>query len=82
MDEIKRSGKKFNDYLVEMVKACGQDLVENAENIVGKLENRTDFTIQISLAEEGEANFVPKIEILTAYISRFCLEKQQEMNQK
>lgn len=73
--------KKFNDYLVEMVKACGNDLVENAENIVGNLNMRTDFTIQISLCEDGQNNFVPKIEILTAYISRFCLEKQQEMTQ-
>ena len=76
------NNNKFNDYLVEMVKACGQDLVENAENIVGNLQNRTDFTIQISIEEEGQSNFVPKIEVLTAYISRFCLEKQREICQK
>ena len=73
---------KFNDYLVEMVKACGQDLIENAENIVGNLHMRSDFTIQISLCEDGQSNFTPKIEILTAYFSRFCIEKQKEMNQK
>ena len=72
---------KFNEYLVEMVKACGQDLVENAENIVGNLNGRTDFTIQISLEEEGQSDFVPKIEILTAYFSRFCLEKQSELRE-
>lgn len=72
---------KFNQYLVEMLKACGQDLIENAEEIVGKLENRTDFTIQISLCEGGQNNFVPKIEVLTSYISMFCVEKLREINE-
>ena len=70
---------KFNEYLVEMLRCCGQDLIENAENIVGNLDMRTDFTIQISLCEEGQRNFVPKIEILTAYISRYCLENQKNL---
>lgn len=68
---------KFNEYLVEMLKACGQDLIENAEEIVGKIDNRVDFTIQISLAEEGQKT-IPKIEVLTAYISRFVIDKMKE----
>ena len=73
MDAV--SGENYNKYLVEMVKAAGQDLVENAEKLVGDMNMRTDFTIQLTFDQEG----VPKIEVLTCYISQKCMERDKEL---
>ena len=69
------TGENYNKYLVEMVKAAGQDLIENADKLVGDMKLRTDFTIQLTFDQQG----VPKIEVLTCYISKKCMERDQEL---
>lgn len=72
---MNNTGENYNAYLVEMVKAAGQDIVENAEALVGTMRYRTDFTIQLTFDQQG----VPMIEVLTSYVSKKCMERDTEL---
>ena len=45
--------------LVELVKACGQELIDRADDIVGSTEMLTDFDIWITIPKDK----IPKIRV-------------------
>ena len=61
---------KFTDeQLVEQIKAIGQGLIDNASNIVSKVENKCDFNICISF----DADSIPDINISTSFFPNTLL---------
>lgn len=47
------------EVLVELVKACGQELIDRADDIVGSTEMLTDFDIWITIPKDE----IPKIRV-------------------
>lgn len=67
----------MNDFrwkLVEQVKACGQELIDRAEDFVGSGDLVSDFTIWIRFPM-GENPMLPTIEVQ----KEFCCKKAIEV---
>lgn len=56
----------FNQELTELVKACGQELIERAEDLVGNGDLVSGFSISIRFPTGGMP-LVPTIEVLREY---------------
>ena len=54
------------DKLIELVKASGQEVIDRAEDLVGKGDMITDFDIWLRFPVDG----VPTIEVTRQHISR------------
>ena len=51
------TGEKYRKFLVEAVKAAGQMMIDNAEDVVGRLDLTTDFSINFEFP-------LPSIEVI------------------
>ena len=49
-----------HDYLVDMVKACGQEFIDQAENIVGETNSIIGLDIRVRIPTDGK---VPSINV-------------------
>ena len=55
---------EHKETLIAMVKACGEELIERAEDLVGECENVTDFDIYIQFPTNGHRfEGVPTIQV-------------------
>lgn len=59
----------FNQQLVELVKACGQELIERAEDLVGNGDLISDFRIWIRIPVNG-MDLIPTIEVSREHCCR------------
>ena len=51
------TGEKYRKFLVEAVKAAGQMMIDNAEDVVGHIDLMTDFCIKFEFP-------LPSIEVI------------------
>lgn len=66
-----------NEEVIQRIKDCGQELIENAENIVGYLKYGTDLKITCYIGWDDDGN-TPRINIETELIpERFIWRLQQ-----
>lgn len=61
-----RTGKNYAPFLVEMVKAAGQEIIDRAEDLVGNGEMMTSFDIWLRFPQ----NEVPTIEVSREYFNK------------
>lgn len=54
----------YRNYLTELVKATGQEIIDRAEDLVGKGDTITDFTIWARFPQDS----VPTIEVQREHI--------------
>lgn len=63
--------KEYRETLVEMVKACGEEIVERADDLVGECDHMTDFGIRIIFPTDGyRFDGVPTIEVTRELCSK------------
>lgn len=65
--------KDFKQKIIEQVKACGQELIDRAEDFVGSGDLVSDFTIWIRFPM-GESPMFPTIEIQKEYCCKKAIE--------
>ena len=63
---MNRCGEKYVPYLVEQVKAAGQEIIDRAEDLVGIGELMTSFDIWLRFPQDG----APTIEVSREYLSK------------
>lgn len=62
---------EFRETLVAMIKACGEELIERAEDLVGDEESMNEFNILLDFPVNGyRIDGVPTIEITKSLCSR------------
>lgn len=68
--------EEYKETLVAMVKACGEELIERAEDLVGECDHMTDFGIRIYFPISNY-NFdgVPSIEV----VRELCAKKATDV---
>ena len=55
---------EFKETLVKMIKACGEELIERAEDFVGEDESFVSFDIRIDFPVDGyKFDGIPTIEV-------------------
>lgn len=64
----------FEEKMVEMVKATGQELIDRAEELVGKGKGTTCFDIWLSFPFENGLISCPEIQVNHKYINRKGLD--------
>lgn len=63
--------KEFRKLLAEMVKACGQELIDRADDLVGEGDLMCDFSIWLRFPTDGRMmTGVPTIEVTREHISK------------
>lgn len=65
--------KDFEQRIIEQVKACGQELIDRAEDFVGNGDLVSDFTIWIRFPM-GESPMFPTIEIQKEYCCKKAIQ--------
>ena len=48
------TGEQYRKFLIEAVKAAGQMMIDNAEDVVGHLDLMTDFSINFEFSKENK----------------------------
>ena len=67
--------QEFKQSLVEMVKACGEELIERAEDLVGEADLLTDFDICISFPINNyDFTGVPSIDVASSCLSKKAMD--------
>lgn len=61
------AGEKYRKFLIEAVKAAGQMMIDNAEDIVGHLDLMTDFSINFEFSKEN-CGGVPEMTIIRSHL--------------
>lgn len=59
----------FKEQMTELIKACGQELIERAEDLIGNGELVSDFSIWIRFPSGGMP-LVPTIEVSREYVCK------------
>ena len=63
--------EEYKETLVAMVKACGEELIERAEDLVGECDGMTDFDIHICFPTSNYSfDGVPTIEVTRELCSK------------
>ena len=57
------TGEQYRKFLIEAVKAAGQMMIDNAEDIVGHIDLMTDFSIKFEFSQEDRGG-IPKMTII------------------
>lgn len=66
---------EYKETLVGMVKACGEELIERAEDLVGEADLMTVFNLYISFPTDGRIfTGVPTIEVTREYQSEKAIK--------
>lgn len=78
---MSRCGKEYRPYLVELVKAMGQEVIDRAEDIVGNGDLISDLTLWLRFPQDG----FPTIEVSREHISHEVIKlfngKMEERNE-
>ena len=61
------TGEKYRKFLIEAVKAAGQMMIDNAEDIVGHLDLMTDFCIKFEFSQENNGS-IPVMTITRSHL--------------
>ena len=61
------TGEKYRKFLIEAVKAAGQMMIDNAEDVVGRLDLMTDFSINFDYSQE-DRDGIPEMTIIKSHL--------------
>ena len=61
------TGEKYRKFLTEAVKAAGQMMIDNAEDVVGCIDLMTDFCIKFEFSQEDRGG-VPEMTIIRSHL--------------
>lgn len=61
------TGEQYRKFLIEAVKAAGQMMIDNAEDVVGHLDLMTDFSINFEFSQEN-CDGVPEMTIIKSHL--------------
>ena len=61
------TGEQYRKFLVEAVKAAGQMMIDNAEDVVGHIDLMTDFYIKFEFSQEDRGG-IPKMTIIKSHL--------------
>ena len=61
------SGEKYRKFLIEAVKAAGQMMIDNAEDVVGHIDLMTDFSINFEFSQENNGS-IPVMTITRSHL--------------
>ena len=61
------TGEQYRKFLVEAVKAAGQMLIDNAEDVVGHIDLMTDFCIKFEFSQENNGS-IPVMTITRSHL--------------
>ena len=59
--------EQYRKFLIEAVKAAGQMMIDNAEDVVGHLDLMTDFSIKFEFSQEN-CGGVPEMTIIKSHL--------------
>lgn len=71
---MRENREKAQQKAVEMIRAAGQSIIDNAETIAGGYEYQIDLDIMIRLGNLSEA---PKITVTQEYIPERWVERRE-----
>lgn len=66
--------RTYNQELIAMVKATGQELIDRAEELVGESELTTNFSIILELPQRTDKLYAPTITVRKEHISESALK--------
>lgn len=66
----------YNEQLIQLVKAAGQDVIDRAEELVGTGTLRSRFEILIRFPQDGE---FPTIEVTTEFLPRNVIDAMKKI---
>ena len=61
------TGEKYRKFLTEAVKAAGQMMIDNAEDVVGNIDLMTDFCIKFEFSQENNGS-IPVMTITRSHL--------------
>ena len=61
------TGEQYRKFLIEAVKAAGQMMIDNAEDVVGHLDLMTDFSINFEFSQEDRGG-IPEMTIIKSHL--------------
>ena len=61
------TGEQYRKFLVEAVKAAGQMMIDNAEDVVGHIDLMTDFCIKFKFSQENNGS-IPVMTITRSHL--------------
>ena len=61
------TGEKYRKFLTEAVKAAGQMMIDNAEDIVGRIDLMMDFGIRFDFSQEDRGG-IPEMMIIKSHL--------------
>lgn len=61
------TGEQYRKFLIEAVKAAGQMMIDNAEDVVGHIDLMTDFCIKFEFSQEN-CGGVPEMTIIRSHL--------------
>lgn len=77
------SSEKFREFLVKMVKASGQEIIDRAEDLVGDGDLISDFNIRIRFSVgEGAFSEIPTIEVSREHCIKQAIDVLMEKDRE
>lgn len=71
--------EEFRKLLVKLVKACGQEVIDRAEDLVGNEDGIASFDIWLHFPTDGRIfDVVPSIEVTREHCSKKALDVLME----
>ena len=61
------TGEKYRKFLIEAVKAAGQMMIDNTEDVVGHIDLMTDFSIKFDFNQEDRGS-IPEMTIIKSHL--------------
>lgn len=61
------TGERYRKFLIEAVKAAGQMMIDNAEDVVGHIDLITDFCIKFEFSQEDRGS-IPEMTIIKSHL--------------
>ena len=61
------TGEQYRKFLIEAVKAAGQMMIDNAEDVVGHIDLMTDFSINFDFNQEDRGG-IPEMTIIRSHL--------------
>ena len=61
------TGEQYRKFLIEAVKAAGQMMIDNAEDVVGHIDLMTDFSINFEFSQEDRGS-IPEMTIIKSHL--------------
>lgn len=61
------TGEQYRKFLIEAVKAAGQMMINNAEDVVGNIDLMTDFSINFEFSQEDRGG-IPEMTIIRSHL--------------